>query len=197
MDGNGLSGALFSKVQQRVLALIFGQPERSFYTSEIIHNVASGTGAVGRELARLQRGGLVMVKRVGNQTHYQANHQSPIFAELRSLVAKTMGLAEPLKESLAPMADRIEAAFVYGSTAKGNDTARSDIDLMVVGDDLTYSDIYAGLQKAEAALGRPINPSFISKADWRRKVVQKNSFAFKINSLPKIFVLGSESDLLP
>jgi predicted transcriptional regulator len=89
METISLSNALFSKVQQRVLALIFGQPERSFYASEIIRNVRSGTGAVERELSRLQRSGLVSVERIGNQKHYRANRQSPIFAELQSLVIKT------------------------------------------------------------------------------------------------------------
>src|SRR5271170_5213781 len=102
MKQTGLSDALFSKVQQRVLALIFGRPERSFYTSEIIRNVRSGTGAVERELSRLESSGLVCIERIGNQKHYRANRHSPIFEELQSLVLKTIGLAEPLRESLEP-----------------------------------------------------------------------------------------------
>jgi predicted nucleotidyltransferase len=132
-DAISLSNALFSKVQQRVLALIFGQPERSFYTSEIKRNVNSRTGAVERELSRLQRSGLVSIERIGNQKHYRANSQSPIFAELHSLVIKTVALTEPLRKSLEPYSDKIKAAFVYGSVAKGMDTARSDIDLLVIG----------------------------------------------------------------
>src|SRR5882724_10613861 len=142
MEAISLSNALFSKVQQRVLALIFGQPERSFYTSEIMRSVQSGTGAVERELSRLQRSGLVSVERIGNQKHYRANHQSPIFAELQSLVIKTVALIEPLRRSLELCSLKIKAAFVYGSVAKGTDTARSDIDLMVIGDELNYSELY-------------------------------------------------------
>src|SRR2546428_12361661 len=123
MEAISLSNALFSKVQQRVLALIFGRPERSFYMSEIVRNVHSGTGAVERELSRLQRSGLVSVERIGNQKHYRANHESPIFEELQSLIRKTVGLAEPLREALAPYSDKIKAAFVFGSVAKGSDTA--------------------------------------------------------------------------
>src|ERR1700694_1120481 len=149
METISLSNALFSKVQQRVLALIFGQPERSFYLSEIVRNVHSGTGAVERELSRLLRSGLVSLERVGNQKHYRANHQSPIFAELQSLVIKTVALIEPLRKSLEPFSDNIKAAFVYGSVAKGRDTAHSDIDLMVIGDDLSYSELYAALQNLE------------------------------------------------
>jgi predicted nucleotidyltransferase len=191
----GLASALFSGVQQRVLALLFSHPQRSFYTSEIMRTVHSGSGAVERELTRLRRSGLVTVERIGNQTHYQANRQSPIFDELHSLVLKTVGLADPLRQSLPPYSDTIKAAFVYGSVAKGVDTANSDIDLMVIGKDLTYPDLYAGLQKAEAALNRAINPSFLSLEDWQRKLARKNPFITRVNAQPKIFVLGSEADL--
>lgn len=190
-----LSNALFSKVQQRVLALIFGQPERSFYMSEIMRNVRSGTGAVERELSRLQRSGLVSVERIGNQKHYRANRQSPIFAELQSLVIKTVALTEPLRKSLEPCADKIRAAFVYGSVAKGMDTALSDIDLMVIGEDLNYSELYGALQNVESVLGRKVSPTFLSPKDWRRKASEKGSFISKIDALPKIFIFGSEKDL--
>jgi predicted nucleotidyltransferase len=190
-----LSNALFSNVQQRVLALIFGNPEQSFYTSEIVRRVHSGTGAVERELARLEQSGLASVQRVGNQKHYRANRESPIFDELRGIVLKTVGLAEPLRQSLAKYADNICAAFVYGSVAKGADTARSDIDLMVIGNDLTYSDLYAGLQKAENVLQRTVNPTFLSFDDWQRKLVTKDSVIAKIDAQPKLFVVGSANDL--
>src|SRR5271170_7800349 len=146
MQSTSLSNALFSKVQQRVLALIFGQSERSFYTSEIVRNVRSGTGAVERELSRLRDSGLVSVETIGNQKHYRANPDSPIFTELKTLVLKTIAFAGPLKESLEPFSDKLDAAFVYGSVAKGTDTARSDIDFMVIGNDLDYSDLYTALQ---------------------------------------------------
>jgi predicted nucleotidyltransferase len=195
MEALSLSNALFSKVQQRVLALIFGQPERSFYMSEIVRNVDSGTGAVERELARLQRSGLVSVERIGNQKHYRANRQSPIFEELQSIVIKTVALTEPFRKSLEPYSDRIKAAFVYGSVAKGTDTALSDIDLMVIGDDLSYSELYAALQDVEETLHRKVNPMFLSVKDWRRKASENASFISKVNALPKIFVSGSEEDL--
>src|SRR5712672_682830 len=159
MIETSLSSALFSSVQKRVLGLIFGQPERSFYTSEIMRSVRSGTGAVERELSRLQRSGLVSVERIGNQKHYRANRQSPIFAELQSLVIKTVAVTEPLRKCLEPYSDRIKAAFVYGSVAKGMDTALSDIDLMVIGEDLNYSELYGALQNVESALGRKVSPT--------------------------------------
>src|SRR5580692_9917321 len=117
MDTVSMSNALFSKVQQRVLALIFGQSDRSFYTSEIVRSVHSGTGAVERELSRLRRSGLVSVESIGNQKHYRANSQSPIFHELRSLVLKTVALIEPLRKGLEPHVDNIKVAFIFGSVA--------------------------------------------------------------------------------
>jgi predicted nucleotidyltransferase len=187
-----LSNALFSKVQQRVLALIFTHPERSFYASEIVH---SGVGAVARELSKLERSGLVSVKRIGNQKHYRANSDAPIFEELCGLVEKTVGLAEPIRRSLEPYADAITAAFVYGSVAQQADTADSDIDLMVIGDDLNLSDLYTAAQRAESKLGRKVNPLFLSPEDWRRKASDRGSVLNKISRSPKIFVIGSEKDL--
>jgi predicted nucleotidyltransferase len=192
---SGLAGALFSNVQQRLLALIFTQPDKSFYTRQIVKVLRSGTGAVGRELAKLEQSGLVSVERIGNQKHYRANRDAPIFHELQSIVRKTVGLRNPLKESLAPFADRIQAAFVYGSVAKGTDTARSDIDLMVISDDLTYSDIFSGLQDAERTLARTINPNIIDTAGWKNRQLDKSAFVTKISGEPKIFIFGSEEDL--
>jgi predicted nucleotidyltransferase len=192
-----LSNALFSKVQQRVLALIFGHPERSFYTSEIVRNVGSGVGAVARELSKLERSGLVSIERIGNQKHYRANQAAPIFEELRGLVEKTVGLVEPIKKSLEPYADAIKSAFIYGSVAKGADTAHSDIDLMVIGDDLNYSELYTAAQDIESKLRRKVHPLFLSPEDWHRKTSDKGSVFSKIRHSPKLFVIGSEKDLRP
>jgi predicted nucleotidyltransferase len=194
-DPASLSSALFSNVQQRVLSLIFGHPERSFYTSEIIRTVRSGTGAVGRELSRLEQSGLVCAERIGNQKHYRANRESPIFPELHSLVSKTLAPAAALKESLQPFASTIKAAFIYGSVARGTDTARSDVDLMVIGDELNYSDLYTAARNAEDKLRRKVNPLFLSPSDWRRKASDRGSVIGKIRQTPKVFVIGSEQDL--
>ena len=194
MEEISLSNALFSKVQQRVLALIFGQPERSFYMSEIVRNVHSGTGAVERELSRLQRSGLVSVERIGNQKHYRANHQSPIFAELQGLVIKTVALTEPLRKSLEPCADKISAAFVYGSVAKGTDTAYSDIDLMVIGAVLP-ADLALPLRRAREVLGREINPTVYSSAEFDRKRATKDHFLTRVLAEPRLVVLGNGDEL--
>jgi predicted nucleotidyltransferase len=178
-----------------VLALLFGQPERSFRSAEIIALADSGTGAVHRQLMRLAESGLVKVTRAGNQKHYQANPDSPVFAELHGLVVKTIGLAGPLEAALEPFRERIQAAFVYGSIAKGLDTARSDIDLMVICDDLAYSDLYDALQEAEATLGRPVHVSLATVAEWKRKLADGNAFVTKIQAQPRIPLIGSVDEL--
>ena len=190
-----ISDALFSSTQQRVLGLLFGNPDRSFYTSEIVKRVRSGTGGVERELARLHRSGLVTVSKIGNQKHYRADPESPVFEELRGIVLKTFGLTEPLREALAPYAEKIDVAFVYGSVAKRTDTARSDIDVMVIGDDLSYPDLFTAFQRVETHLGRQVNPTFLSRDDWKRKLSQKDSFVDKISAQPKIFLYGAEEQL--
>lgn len=195
MNAINPSAALFSKVQQRVLGLIFGHPDRSFYTSEIIRMVDSGTGAVERELSRLRRSGLVSVERIGKQKHYRANKHSPVFAELQGLVLKTAAPHEPIRTALEPYADKIKMAFIYGSVATGTDTAQSDIDLMVIGDGLNYSDLYTALQQVEDRLLRKISPTFLSTQEWQRRSLQDGSFIKKVAARPKMFVLGSERDI--
>lgn len=190
-----ISDALFSKVRQRVLGLLYGQPDSDFHTNEIIRLTDSGTGAVQRELESLTSSGLVIVKRVGNQKRYQANRDTPFFAELRSLVLKTFGLADVLRETLKPIAKQIHIAFIYGSIAKQEDTANSDIDLMIIGENLTYADMFQLLEKAEAQLGRKINPTFYSPSEWLRKIKDGNDFVKKILKHPKILLIGTEDEL--
>jgi predicted nucleotidyltransferase len=192
---SGLADALFTPVQRRVLGLLFGQPDRHFQSAELIRLVEGGVGAVHRQLVRLEQAGLVEVTRIGNQKHYQARRASPIFAELQGLVAKTVGMVEPLRNSLGEKADGIRAAFVFGSIAKGSDRAGSDIDLMVISDTLRYADLFEALQTAETRLARPINPTVMSVADWRAKRAQVDSFAGRLAAQPKLFVIGSDDDL--
>lgn len=191
----GLSDALFSKTQRRVLSLLFGNPDRSYFANEIVRLAQSGIGSVHRELATLEAAGLATVTRIGNQKHYQANRASPIFEELRGIVVKTFGVADVLRTALAPLSDRIELAFVYGSVAKGSDTALSDIDLMVVGDDIDYSGLFALATQAEQRLGRKVNPTIYTPAELRQKLTAKNAFATRVLAQPKLFVIGSEHDL--
>lgn len=193
--GTSLADALFSTVQQRVLAYLFGQPQRSFFATELIKLAGGGSGAVQRELARLEDSGLVMVTRLGTQKHYQANPKSPIFSELCAIAQKTVGLAEPLREALKPLAKKISAAFVYGSVAKKQDTATSDIDLMVISGKVTYADLFAALEEVSVRLGRKVNPTVYSPQELAKRVKQDNAFVTRVLAQPKIWLIGDESDL--
>ena len=132
---------------------------------------------------------------MGTRKVYQANSQSPIYDELSGLILKTVGLLEPLRKALKTFAPNITLAFVYGSIAKGKDTAKSDIDLMIIGEEIAYSEIYGALQKAETSLLRPINPNLMNPAEWKKKVSNKNSFVSKILQQPKLFIIGTEDEL--
>jgi predicted nucleotidyltransferase len=187
--------ALFARTRQRVLAFLFGQPERSFYATELIGLVSAGSGAVQRELAKLARSGLVTVTQVGNQKHYQANPAAPIYAELCALALKTVGLAEPLREALAPLAKRIKVALVFGSVARHKDTAVSDIDVFVLSDSVDRTEVAGALQSMEFRLARRINPTVFSTAEWRRKRKEGHAFVLKVLKQPKVFLIGSEEEL--
>jgi predicted nucleotidyltransferase len=191
----GMADALFPRVRQRVLGLLFGTPQRSFYAKEVIALAQSGTGAVQRELADLAAAGILTVHKVGNQTHYQANAQSPIYEELRALVLKTSGLADVLKAALAPLAARIEAAFVFGSVARQQDTAGSDVDLLVVGNELSYAELFGAIEAAAVRLQRKVNPTLYTPADWHARVSEGNSFAVRVMAQPKIWLMGNEETL--
>lgn len=189
-----LGDALFTKTQQQVLRLLFGQPGRSFYANEIVRYAGLGIGTVQRELARLSEVGLLIVTRQGNQKHYQANVASPIFEELHGIVVKTFGVTDLLKEALLPLADKIQLAFIYGSVAKGSDTAESDIDLMLIADGVSYTALMTRLGEVEAQLGRAVNPTLYSPAELKRKRAEDNAFVQRVLQQPKIILMGSIDD---
>ena len=190
-----LAEALFTKTQQRVLSVLFGQPQRSFYANELIELAQSGSGAVQRELARLQTSGLVTVCRIGNQKHFQANADAPIYEELRSIVLKTFGMADVVRSALTPLWPLVEVAFIYGSLAKGTEHAGSDVDLMVVGSLPSNAQLLEVLQPAQAQLGRAINPTLYTAAEFTQRVRDGKSFMMRVLEQPKIFVKGTDHDI--
>ena len=190
-----LSDALFTATQQRVLGCLFGQPGRSFSISELIQTTGAGSGAVQRELARLSGSGLLSVEQLGKQKLYRANPASPIHDEIVAIVRKTFGLAMPLRDALMPLADRLHAAFVFGSVAKGSDTASSDIDLMVISDTLPYATLMTALIEAEPTVGRPINPTIYTAQQIRDKLHGNNAFITRVLAQPKLWIKGSDDDI--
>ena len=194
-ESTSLADALFSGTQQRVLGLLFGQPDRSFYSAEVISLAHAGSGAVQRELARLAQSGLVTIRPLGNRKHYQANPDSPIYAELCGIARKTVGLAEPLRGALLPLARNIQAAFVFGSVAKREDTSSSDIDLMLLSDTLTYADIFPALEQVGTQLGRTVNPTILTKKEVAKRIKQRESFITRVLAQPKVWLIGGQDDL--
>jgi predicted nucleotidyltransferase len=190
-----IGDALFTKTQQRVLGLLYGNPDKSFYTNEIVRRAAMGRGTIRRELDRLVSAGLLVVSREGNQHHYRPNPKNPVYHELLGIVRKTFGVSDVIRTALAPVYDQIDLAFIYGSIAKGEETASSDIDLLVITDSLAYADLMTVLTESEQSLGRPINPSIYTAEQIKNKLKQKNAFLTKVMEQPKLWVKGSEDDI--
>lgn len=187
-----LADALFTATQQRVLGLLFGQPDRSFFANELISLARAGSGGVQRELKRLADSGLVTVFRVGNQKHYQANRASPVFEELCGIVRKTVGLRDPIRDALMPLADKIERAVLYGSVAKQTDTASSDIDLLIVSDALTLEELYAALAPVEESLARKINPTLYTVQEFERRRKKGSPFLKRVLAGEHIVLIGDD-----
>ena len=185
---------LFGATQQRVLALLFGQPDRSFFVNQIIALANSGRGAVQRELARLADSRLVVISKVGNQKHYQANPASPLFQELCGILRKTVGLEEPIRTALEPLKDQILLALLYGSVAKRTDTATSDIDLLLISDDLMLGEVYVALAPVEKLLDRPINPNLYTSEEFQNARSSQNGFLMRVLEGKYVILMGTVDD---
>jgi predicted nucleotidyltransferase len=190
-----LIDALFTSTRQRLLALLFGQPDRTFFTREIIELAQSGTGAVQRELLRLTGAGLVVTTKLGNQKHFQANRAAPVFDELRGIVLKTVGLAEPIKAALACLKEVIQLALIYGSVAKHADTASSDVDLLIVSDGLLLEKAYAALASAEHAIIRKINVTLLTPEEFERRRTDRSPFLSKVLAGKHLVLIGEPDGL--
>jgi predicted nucleotidyltransferase len=186
----GIASALFSATQQKVLGLFFGQPDRSYLTTEVIARCGGGSGGVQRELARLTASGLLEVERVGRQAHYRANTASPVFAELAALVRKTVGLVDPLRLAVSTLADEVVLALVYGSVARGEAKASSDVDLLVVSDSLQLEDLYRALAGAERQLSRPIHPTLMTQREFQKRRSEAGSFVQRVLGGPVEWLIG-------
>lgn len=185
-----ISAALFSDSQARVFRWLFGQPERSYHLNELRRLTGLGSASLQRELGKLAAAGLVRSEKVGNLRLFQANTESPVYGELAGLTRKTLGAQPLLQEALAPIEAKLELAFIYGSVAKGTETAKSDVDVMVVGDDLLLNDVLKLLLPIESQLGRKINPTLYTPAEYKRRRAQKDSFLNRVLAQPVISLIG-------
>jgi uncharacterized protein len=191
---NGLADLLFGRTRGAILALLFGHADQSFYTRQIAREVDASVGAVQRELENLSKVGLIVRNSVGSQVFYQANRDAPIFREMQGLVNKTVGIFSVLRSALHPLAKRVLVAFVYGSVAREEETAQSDVDLLVVGK-ATLEEVLSRLSTVEKSIRRPINPTVYSVAEFKSKLASGNHFLTAVLKGQKVFLLGGEDEL--
>lgn len=194
MNENLLCSGLFGKTRQAVLALLYGRADTSFYTKQILDAVKIGRGTVQRELKNLTDTGIIIREVQGRQVYYRANARCPIFDELKSIVRKTFGIADVIRQALEGNADKIRVAFIFGSVARSTDDRRSDIDLMVVGK-ISFGDVVSLLSPAEQKLGREVNPVVYPIAEFKKKVKEDHHFVKTVLEDEKIFVIGDEDEL--
>src|SRR5688572_30663073 len=188
------AAVLFGRSMRAVLGLLFNHPEQAFYLREIARAAGTTASSVQRELAALTASGLIFREARGHQVYFRANAASPLFQELRGIVVKTFGVADVLRDALAPLARRIRAAFVYGSLARGEARPESDVDVMVVGE-VAFADVVARLRFGEATLRRSVNPTVYPPVEFSGKAAAGNAFLAEVLQAPKIFLIGGEGEL--
>lgn len=189
-----ITTALFSPSQSRLFRWLFVQPERRFHLSELRRLTGLGSASLQRELRKLTEAGLVTSEWVGNLRCFQANRQSPVFNELSTLTRKTLGIEPQVREALSGLQPRLRAAWIYGSVAHQTDTARSDIDVMLIGEDLALGEILECLLPLEGELGRKINPTCYSPAEFARRRAEPDSFVNRVLTQPILPLIGATDE---
>jgi len=186
-----ISTALFSDSQARIYRWLFGQPEREFHLSELRRLTGLGSASLQRELNRLADAGLVISERVGNMRRFRANPDSPVYADLVALTRKALGAEPLLRDALAPLAPELQAAWIYGSYAKKTDTVQSDLDVMLIGNRLTLERVLEVLAPIEAELGRKINPTLYTMAEFAKRRDEADSFVNRVLAQPVLPLIGN------
>jgi len=190
----GSGEVLFGAARRKILALLFGHSDQAYHLRQVVRETGLSPGGVHRELGQLAEAGIVTRSRQGRQVYFQANPACPIFAELKSLLVKTVGVADVLREALQPLAGRIRVAFVYGSFARGEERRSSDVDVMIVGD-VSSAEVSDALGPPQRTLGREVNPVVYQEAEFRAKVAESRLFVKTVLREPKVFLLGDEHEL--
>ncbi|NOT67723.1 MAG: nucleotidyltransferase domain-containing protein [Methylophilaceae bacterium] len=189
-----LSDILFGEYRKRILGLLLLHPEQSYHVRELARLTNTSAGTLHKELSKLSENGILLSKKVGNQQHYSANLQCPIFEELASIFRKTSGLADVIVGALSSVKSQITFAFVFGSVARGEQQANSDIDVMLIGD-IGFGDVVSLLHSSQSTLMREINPAVYSVDEFKNRIEKNDSFIKEILSKPKLFIIGSENEL--
>lgn len=189
-----LAATLFGKTRRQLLGWLFTHTDESFYVRELVRSSGAAPGAISRELEELTAAGILRRTGRGNQVFYQADEACPIFGELKSIFLKTAGLADQIRRALAAIADRISIAAIYGSAARGMLRGPSDVDLLIVGD-VSFGELVSALAPAQSSLGREINPTVYSRAEFRSKLRAGNHFLTTLMKEPVQFVIGDSREL--
>ena len=189
-----LPSLLFSEYRKRILGLLLLNPEASYHVRELARLTNTAAGTLHKELTKLTAGGILQSKKVGNQVHYSANMQCPIFNELASILRKTSGLVDVLVEALSSVQNQISVAFVFGSVARGEQQTKSDVDVMLIGT-LSFGDAVQCLHSTETTLQRAINPAVYTIDEFKRRIENNDSFITEILNKPKLFIIGTENEL--
>lgn len=189
-----LSSLLFSDYRRRVLGLLLLNPDTTYHVRELARLTGTAAGTLHKELTKLTAAGVLQRQEVGNQVHYSANRDCPVFEELASILRKTSGLVDVLAAALSPVEKKIALAFVFGSLARGEQQSKSDVDVMLVGR-LSFADAVRVLHPAQATLQREINPVVYSPDEFRRRAASGDSFIREVLSNPKLFIAGNEDEL--
>ena len=191
VQGKSLWNALFTRTQRQVLSLMFGFPERSFFANEIVRLAGVGTGSVQRELAKLSDAGLLTVSRIGNQKHFQANPSCPIYSELRGIVLKTFGVLDQLRKAIEELPGEIELAIIYGSEIHAYSRNSSDIQMLLVSDEVNYADVVSGFTEMENRIGRTIQPLLLKSEEFQTMRKEENEGITGILHQPRVLLKGS------
>jgi predicted nucleotidyltransferase len=194
LDNNGLAATLFGKARRAILSLLYGHADESFYLRQIARTTGVGLGPIQRELKQLTDAGIIQRSVRGRQVYYQANSKSPVFTELKSLITKTAGVSDTLRNILTPLIDRLNIVLIYGSIASGKETRDSDIDLLIIGK-VTFAEVVAELQLAQEQLGREINPTVYPVDEFTAKLAENHHFLRDVLGGPRIFLIGDENEL--
>ena len=191
---NKLGTTLFGKTRRAVLALLYSHPDESFYLRQLARMTAVGMGSLQRELKQLSEAGIIQRSEIGRQIFFKANPDCPIYPELRDLIIKTFGVADVLRQALAPLADTILVAFIFGSIVSGEINQSSDLDVMVIGD-ISFADVVSALSPVQEVLSREINPAVYPPGEFNAKLSADHHFIKNVLSSPKIFLIGNKNEL--
>lgn len=183
-----------SKLRTKILGWLYTHTDQRYFVRQLTNLIKEDSTNVSRELIRLEKAGIVVSTTEGRQKYYQANSKSPIFNELKSIVRKTFGVADVIREALAPVSGGIKAAFIFGSVARSSDDRKSDIDVMIIGD-ITFDEVVSALSPAENTLGREINSVVYPVAEFSKKVNKDHYFVKNVLGKEKIFLIGDEDEL--